>query len=431
MTQTRRILVYALLSLLYSVSAQNLTADQLNAVKQRLAEGATQSWELGTRAQALTELDTPSYSVLTPDLTLPPPSSSPPSSLDEVFSIAQSIVANRSTSNNGTSGPQPFIANAAAGDPPSVGVAVLLANWTGRGAQDNLDYAGAAQDQLEYLFNDVPHTSDGAISHRVEQLQLWSDFVYMVPPYMAYYGVLTDNQTLVSQSYEQIRLYRQYLRDEGAGGLWKHVLMGEWEDQGHWSTGNAWAAAGICRVLGTIAASQFAKDMKNEQNDLASWVNEIHAAMYPHMRSNGLFGNYADDNSTFDDASSATLLASTVYRLALLWGTHTYVPQAEQARQALFAPSSSSSSNNGSSLAHFTSDMWLTPVVNPDQFGDEGSQSPEGQAFVVELDAAWRDWVAAGSPGTSGSVVGLNELAAGRWVWLVAAGTALGLTTLW
>ena len=31
-----------------------------------------------------------------------------------------------------------------------------------------------------------------------------------------------------------------------------------------------------------------------------------------------MFGNYADDNSTFDDASSTTLLASTVYRLALL-----------------------------------------------------------------------------------------------------------------
>lgn len=249
MLQPSQLSVYSLLSLCCSVLAQNLTADQLNAVKQRLSDGATQSWELGTRAQALTELDTPSYSVLSTDVSLPPPLSSPPSSLDEVLSIAQSVVSNRSTSNQAASGPQPFIAGQAAGDPPSIGVAVLLANWTGRGAQDSLDYAGAAQDQLDYLYNDVPHTSDGAISHRVEQLQLWSDFVYMVPPFLAFYGVLTNNQTMVSQGYEQIKLYRQYLQDTSAGGLWKHVLMGAWQDEGHWSTGTSLSAEMSLKVL--------------------------------------------------------------------------------------------------------------------------------------------------------------------------------------
>ena len=74
-------------------------------------------------------------------------------------------------------GPQPLIGGTtsgeAAGDPASIGVAVLLANWTGAGAGDKLDYAGAARDQLEYLLEKVPRTSDGAISHRVESVQLW------------------------------------------------------------------------------------------------------------------------------------------------------------------------------------------------------------------------------------------------------------------
>ena len=65
------------------------------------------------------------------------------------------------------------VSGGAAGDPPSIGVAVLLANWTGRGAADGLDYAGAAKDQLEFLLEKVPQTSDGAISHRTEQTQLW------------------------------------------------------------------------------------------------------------------------------------------------------------------------------------------------------------------------------------------------------------------
>ena len=54
-----------------------------------------------------------------------------------------------------------------------IGVAVLLANWTGQGSSDGLDYAGAAQAQLDYLLEKVPRSSDGAISHRVENVQLW------------------------------------------------------------------------------------------------------------------------------------------------------------------------------------------------------------------------------------------------------------------
>lgn len=37
---------------------------------------------------------------------------------------------------------------------------------------------------------------------------------------------------------EQVKLYRSYLRDESAGGLWHHIVLGEnGTDPGHWSTG--------------------------------------------------------------------------------------------------------------------------------------------------------------------------------------------------
>lgn len=138
------------------------------------------SWELGTRAETLTELNTPSLSVLTPGASLPPPTSlntTLNSSLSTVFSIARSVVSNRSFSNKNATGAQPLISDSAAGDPASMGVAVLLANWTGLGSSggdgEEVDYAGAATDQLNYLFEVVPKTSDGAISHRVAQVQLW------------------------------------------------------------------------------------------------------------------------------------------------------------------------------------------------------------------------------------------------------------------
>ncbi|KAI0259577.1 Six-hairpin glycosidase-like protein [Gloeopeniophorella convolvens] len=475
-------LLLLLLGALPTARAQGLTDAQINVVTQRLQEGATHSWELGTRAQALLELSAPSFSVLTPHAPLPPPSAlnaSTNASLADALGIAHAAVAALPPPPaNGTG--QPLVdGDGAAGDPASLGVAVLLANWT---RQPGADYDGAARAQVAYLFGpDVPRTPDGAISHRVGELQLWSDSVFMVPPFLAYYGVTTGNESMLVEAYTQIKLYRKYLMDTSAKGLWQHIVLGaNGTDPGHWSTGNAWAAAGMLRVLGTMQSSPFAGKLKHQIKDLGTWAADIHAAMYPHLQPNGLFRNYADANAStanFDDASSSALLAAGVYRLALLTGNHKSVPLAERTRAALFAnnasapasasgaqvvkssavaiavavsssssdsstsrassSSSSSSTTNTttsssssratstapasssspasspsptdsafSTSAHFTADGWLAPVVDPDDFGEAGAQSPEGEAFALMLHAAWRDWAAAGSPGANAARAG-------------------------
>jgi hypothetical protein len=214
------------------------------------------SWELGTRSQAILELNATAYSVFSSN-SLPPPSSIPPdltTPLAPFFAIAKSVVSNRSVANNHTVGPQPLLADGSAGDPASLGMCVLIANWTNQdGGQ--IDYAGAAKDQLNFLFQDVPMTSDGAISHRVSEVQLWyvssynsqvqpyaqfpsrSDFIYMVPPFLAYYGVMSRNRTLLNEAYTQIMLYRNHLFDP-TESMWKHILLGvSGNDEGFWSTG--------------------------------------------------------------------------------------------------------------------------------------------------------------------------------------------------
>ena len=183
--------VLSFLALLSSfVGAQNLTDAQIGVVSARLAESALQrcvypqlrelklirkySWELGTRAQTILELNATEYSVLT-SKSLPPPQSIPSSlasDLDPFFAIAKVVVSNRTIANNGTTGPQPLMPDGSAADPASIAFSVLLANWTGQDS-GQVDYAGAATDQLEYLLYKVPQTSDGAISHRVSQVQLW------------------------------------------------------------------------------------------------------------------------------------------------------------------------------------------------------------------------------------------------------------------
>ena len=107
------------------------------------------------------------------DTALPPPASALPSALADVVAIAHNVV--QAQNGSAAAGPTPLVQTpgVAAGDPASLGVAVLLANWTGVGQSDGLDYGTAARAQLEYLLNDVPRTSDGAISHRADEVQLW------------------------------------------------------------------------------------------------------------------------------------------------------------------------------------------------------------------------------------------------------------------
>ena len=65
-----------------------------------------------------------------------------------------------------------------------------------------------------------------------------ADFVYMVPPFIAYYGALQggqNGQALMQIAYDQCRLYRDALSDDS--GLWKHVVLGTWHDSTHWGTG--------------------------------------------------------------------------------------------------------------------------------------------------------------------------------------------------
>lgn len=57
----------------------------------------------------------------------------------------------------------------------------------------------------------------------------------MVPPFFAYYGVVTQNKTLIQEAVNQISLYRNNLK--GSNGLWKHIALGTTVDDSNWCTG--------------------------------------------------------------------------------------------------------------------------------------------------------------------------------------------------
>jgi len=412
--------------------AQELSPAQVNIISARMDESALKSWELGVRAQAILEFNATTYSVFsaTP---LPPPARVPDAlsaALAPYFGIARDIVGAQNATGDG---PQPLMEDGSAADPAANGPCVLLANWTAAdGADSANDYAGAARRQLEYLLSDVvPKTADGAISHRVSEVQLWSDFMYMVPPFLAYYGAMTGNRTLLEQAHDQARLYRDHLRDKKTG-LWRHVVMGdEWDDEGFWTTGQGWAAAGMLRVHATIQNSAYAGDLRKEQGDLKKWVVELLNDAYEYLDSTGLFANYADQSPTvgdagFYDAAGTAAVAYSAYRACTHLDACGSIPAAERSRQALFASAGAPDDSNGAfaGMEHFTEDGWLTPVVNPHSVHEEGEKSGEGQAFVVLLHAAYSEWRDAGmKSAASPRLAGLSPS--------VAVAMCLGQALLW
>ncbi|KAG8847053.1 hypothetical protein FRB96_001703 [Tulasnella sp. 330] len=385
----------------------------LDLVKENTRSISHQSWELGTMAEAYLEIDWPQMSVYGATGVPPPRSVTTDNDMDNITSvlqIANYVIAIR------PSGIEALMNDSSVGDPVSVGVAVMMANWTQASRPDEAlnDYNTPLIEQMNYLLYDAPRTVDGAISHRSEQVQVWSDFVYMVPPFLAYYGALYQpyvDDGILYDAYLQISLYRNYLFD-ATPGLWRHVALGEWQDIGYWSTGNGWAAAGMVRVLVTMnqtslgTLGQFAA----AQRDLQNWATEIVNNIWTYQQPSGCILNYATDTTTFQDSSSTALLASVTYRLAslpaLLRGVSANATINPSVTSTYDGPLNPLVTLNATALdsAHkardcvkdnlVTGDGWLNNVVDPYDFSTEGSQSAEGESFVLLMEAAWRAWLA-------------------------------------
>ncbi|KAF7345453.1 Unsaturated rhamnogalacturonyl hydrolase YesR [Mycena venus] len=337
----------------------------------------SESWEFGTAAEALLELHNPELSVFG-DSPFPVASGSK-SSIQALVYAADKIVIGSTGLSNG---------NGATGDPASLGVSAVMLGKT------NKTFADAAAVQLAYLLDTAPRYSNGAISQRADKPVLWADFMYMAPPFMAFYAADSGNATLLRDTYKQCGLYRDVLQSNGKG-LWKHIVGPEAADPGHWSTGNAWAAAGMARVLATIMRAPVAQDVSwctGAISDLSGWIKEILDAAMGAPLDGGLLRNYIDSSAepVFGEISGSSLLASVAYRMAVLR------PDAFDASYVAWADGIRKEFGTG---GHVKSGV-VSPAVNPHNWHDpdpDTSGSPEGQAMVVLMYAAWRDCVVAGT----------------------------------
>ncbi|KAI0098528.1 hypothetical protein GGR51DRAFT_538047 [Nemania sp. FL0031] len=336
---------------------------------------ATHSWEFGAFSEALLEWYNPDLSVFGPSPF--PHGKVPVVQVDQVESLSYAqphIWTNSTTLVDG---------DGAAGDPASLAVSAILIGQT------QPPFLAAADRQIQHLLTAVPRWPNGAISHREDHAELWADFVYMAPPALAYWAIQDANKTLLNVAIEQCLLYRDVLvvpRGADAAGLWHHIIGPQSQDLGIWSTGNAWAAAGMARVLATAKRSRWASVLASDLDHLTAAIRDILDAAIAIDKAEPdepLLRNYLNDTSWFGELSGTTLLAATTYRMAKLApGTFgdKYVAWAKGKRKEV--------------VERINNDGLLSPVINPLDWGDRtpGTASPEAQSFAVLLFAAYRDF---------------------------------------
>ena len=218
----------------------------------------------------------------------------------------------------------------------------------------------------------------------------------MVPPSLAYHAVYAADIALAREAVSQCRLYCDVLGTRN--GCWKHIVNAPGVDESRedvkvdedlWSTSNGWAAAGMARVLATVRKAGFEREMKGEQEVLVRMVEGIvEGAMGFDTDSSGLLRNRLDDESWFGEVAGTALLAASVLRMAVLepevFGAKgRYVEWAMKKMEII----TRDCVNEETGV--------VAPVVNPttdDQRSPLDGVSPEAQAFVVLLYAAWRDF---------------------------------------
>lgn len=214
----------------------------------------------------------------------------------------------------------------------------------------------------------------------------------MVPPFYAYYGVLTNNENIVREAARQCQLYDDLLNT--SSGLWRHTLTvsehvpGERteDDPGLWTTSNGWAALGMARVVATIRNSQFNTRTEGEQWALIEIIERIvRGACQRDKDEFGLLRNYLDDEASWGEVAGTSLLAAAVLRMALIEPRTFYEGFTAWAVTKMTAVEDCINRRTGAvaPVANALDESQKTPL---------DGVSPEAQASVVLLQAAWRDW---------------------------------------
>lgn len=250
-------------------------------------------------------------------------------------------------------------------DCASIGEVVLFA------AKETGDpiFQKGADEMLKVIRTTTHKTTDGIIYHTQEpQKGVWSDFTYMLPPFLVAAGEYQE-------AMKQLEGYRKYLYNE-TDQLYSHM----WDDAkkqfaraDYWGVGNGWSAAGMARIIKMLPGS-----MQDEKKRLIGYVRNLLDGCLKYLREDGMFHNVVNRPDTFPEVNLSQMLAYTIYRGAAEGYLETsYLKHAEIMRKA---------SNDRVDKLGYVHDVCGLPNFDRSYF------APEGQAFYLLMETAAADW---------------------------------------
>jgi rhamnogalacturonyl hydrolase YesR len=206
-------------------------------------------------------------------------------------------------------------------DPGSNGPGVLYAyKITGEEI-----FKKASDAMYKYLMAGAPKTEKGIICHVTQGRQIWSDSMFMAPPFLAVYGDYDE-------AVKQVDGYREYLWD-GKKKLFSHI----WDDQkkvftrrDFWGGGNGWSAAGMAQIIEILP-----KEKEDHRKKLIGYTKELLDGCFAYMRPDYLFHDVIDKSDTFVETNLSQMLAYTIYKgVKAGWLDNHYIEAAEKMRAA-------------------------------------------------------------------------------------------------
>lgn len=240
----------------------------------------------------------------------------------------------------------------------------------------------AARNMLRWLREQGVRMDTGAYSHRGDRQSLWSDEGYMVPPVLAFLGLVDGDSSLLSEALEQWNQVADALADER--GTFRHV-PGEFDPHA-WTSGTGWMLMGLARVFASVTEAGQDAELADQINGAKEKARRALFAALGAQTDDGRIPNYSDRASPAETAGTAAV-AAAYYRLLLqhpdTFGDAWLFDAAEKAYKGVFAQVGEDGTVNG--------------CVDPsgDDFDNANTNdSPEGHAFVALLWAARNAWLA-------------------------------------
>ena len=165
-------------------------------------------------------------------------------------------------------------------------------------------YKKAADKLYNYCKKIAPRNDAGTVYHVNNHREIWSDSIYMLPPFLAAYGDYDE-------CLKQIRGYRACLWNPD-----KKLYSHRWSDDENrfinekfWGGGNGWAAASFAIIYELLPAEQQAY-----KTEIVTYLIELLDGLQANVLPDGLFNDFVGEQDSFVETNLSQMTAFSIFK---------------------------------------------------------------------------------------------------------------------